>query len=107
MSFSRKMIAGALLVLAAGVPLLETWEALFLAAGLLALVTGTCRKEWWRLGAAVALVIAVIGIKAVLPRADIAEAHNAFLVIDDGEPLQQGLPAEVFRSWRAQFDSLY
>jgi hypothetical protein len=101
------VVVGALLVLAIGVPILETWKALFLAAGVLALVFGTCRSGWRRLGAAAAVVIAVIGLKSVLPRADIAEAHNAFLVIDGGEPLQQGLPPVIFQSWKARFDALY
>ena len=39
----------------------------------------------------IAIVIAILGIKAVLPRANLAEAHNAFLVIRDGEPLEREL----------------
>jgi hypothetical protein len=46
-------------------------------------------------------------MKAVLPRADIAEAHNPFMVLNDGEPLEQGLPPAVFLHWKAQFDALY
>jgi hypothetical protein len=102
-----RLVAGGLTVAAIGIPILETWEALFLAASLLALVFGESKPGWWRLGAAAGLVLAVVGCKTVLPRADIAEAHNAFMVIHDGEPLQRGLPAEVFRSWKAQFDTLY
>ena len=107
MSMATKAAAGTLLVLVAGAPLLETWEALLLVAGLLALVFGTCKPGWWRIWAAAGLVIAVIGIKGVLPRADIAEAHNVFLAVGEGEPLQMGLPSEVFESWKAQFDALY
>lgn len=107
MNVPTKLLAGCLLLLAVGMPVLDTWRALFLAAGLLALVFGTSRTERWRLAAAASLVLAVVGLKAVLPRADIAEAHNAFLVIHDSEALQQELPKEVFANWKAQFDALY
>jgi len=107
MSVVKKTVAGALLILATGVPVLETWEALLLAISALALVFSTCKPGWRPIGAATGVVIAVIALKAVLPRADIAEAHNAFLVINDGEPLERGLPPEIFRSWKAQFDALY
>jgi hypothetical protein len=89
------------------VPIVDTWEAVLLAVLVLALVFGTRRTGWWRLGAAAAVVLVVVSLKATLPRADIAEAHNAFLVIHDGEALQRGLPPEIFQSWKAQFDALY
>jgi len=102
-----KLTAVALALLAAGPPVLETWETLALAAALLALVFGECRRGWWRIPAAAVLVLAAMGLKGALPRADIAEAHNAFLLPRDGGPLEEGLPPEVFASWRAQFDALY
>ena len=107
MSLLVKLTAAALITLAVGVPILETWEALFLAATVMTLVFGTRRPGLWRLGAAAGAVLVIIGLKAVLPHANIAEGHNAFLVIGDGEPLQQGLPPEVFANWKAQFDALY
>lgn len=107
MSSLVKLTAVMLVTLAVGVPILETWEALFLAATVMTLVFGVCRPGAWRLAAAVGVVIAIIGLKAALPRANIAEGHNAFLVIGDGEPLQQGLPPEIFASWKAQLDALY
>lgn len=106
-SVLTRLIAAALVVAAIGVPVLETWEALFLAAIFLALMFGELKPGRWRLGVAAGLVLAVVGLKSVLPRADIAEAHNAFMVIHDGEALQRGLPTDVFRSWRAQFDAIY
>jgi len=102
-----KLGAAALLLVAAGPPILDTWEALALAMGVLALVFGHCRPGWWRTAAAAALVLAVAGLKDALPRADIAEAHHAFLIPRDGGPLEQGLPPDVFASWRAQFQALY
>src|SRR4051812_12446051 len=107
MSIGPKLIAGGLLVLVLGVPLLDTWQALSLAAGGLALVFGTSKPGLWRVGAAAAVAAAVVAVTAVLPRADIAEAHNAFLVVNDGEALERGLPPDIFRSWKAQFDALY
>ena len=107
MSVLTKLIAGALVLGAIGLPALETWEMLLLAASVLALVFGTARATPRRIGAAIALVATVMLLKGFLPRADIAEAHNAFLVLADGEPLERGLPEPVFRSWKAQFDELY
>ena len=63
-----KSIVAVLLVLAAGVPILETWESLLLAAALLAVVFGMPRPGAWRLAAAAVLVVAVLGAKTLLPR---------------------------------------
>jgi hypothetical protein len=102
-----KLAAAALVLLAVGVPVLETWEALFLAASWLAIVFGTCRAGRWRSVAALTVVVAVVGLKVLLPRANIAEAHNAFLVIGEGEALERGLPVQIFRSWKAHLDAFY
>ena len=102
-----KSVVALLMVFAIGVPILETWETVLLAVLLLALVFSIPRPGPWRLPLAMAAVLMVVGVKAVLPHADIAEAHNAFLVIHDGEALQRGLPPEIFQSWKAQFDALY
>jgi hypothetical protein len=102
-----KLISGALLVAALGLPILDTWKTLLLAAGALALVFGESRSSWRRLAAAAAVAAALLAARATLPRGDIAEGHNAFLVIDEGEALQRGLPPDVFPSWKAQFDALY
>lgn len=102
-----QLLAGVLIVAAIGVPILETWRALLLAVCLLALVSGTTRSGRWRVGAAIGIVAALLMLRTVLPRADIAEAHNAFLVLGPGEALERGLPAPVFRSWKEQFDALY
>ena len=102
-----KLLVATLLILVTGVPVLKAWESLVVAAGLLVLVFGTCRAGRWRLAAATIIVLGLIGLKAILPRADIAEAHNAFLVLQDGEALQRGLPPSIFGSWRAQLNALY
>ena len=107
MSAVTKTAALCLLLAVIGLPILETWEALTLALGVLTVLLSDRRPGTWRLCAAAAIILAIVGAKALLPRADIAEAHNAFLVLKDGEPLEQGLPPQVFRSWRAQFDALY
>ena len=107
MTRAIKPVAAALLVLVAGVPVLDTWVALLLAACLMALVFGTSHAQWWRVAAAAAIAITIVGLKGVLLRADIAEGHNVFLVAGDGEPLELLLPREVFHSWRSRFDALY
>ncbi len=107
LSCAAKLIVASAVVVAIGVPILATWKALLLGAILLGLVFGVWRPRVWRLAAAVSIALAAVGIKSTLPRADIAEAHNAFMVIGGGEPLQRGLPSEVFQSWKAQFDALY
>lgn len=86
---------------------METWKALLFAGAALALALGTGRTERWAVAIAVAAALGAASWRAVLPRADIAEAHNAFLVIGEGEALQRGLPPQVFRSWKMQFDALY
>ena len=102
-----QLLAGVLIVAAIGVPILETWRALLLAVCLLAVASGTARSGRWRMGVAVGMVAALLALRVVLPRADIAEAHNAFLVLGPGEALERGLPAPVFHSWKEQFDALY
>ena len=103
-----RAVAGVLVTVAIGVPMLETWETLLLAVAVLALVFGApVALTWKRVVAAVSIVAAVAGAKAILPRAGIAEAHNAFMITGPGQPLERGLPPEVFRSGKAQFDALY
>jgi hypothetical protein len=105
--FARNVIVGVLLLLVLGVPILETWRALLLAVGVLAVIFSVREPRWRRLVAAAAVVLAVVAVKALLPIADIAEGHNTFLVHHDGDVLQEGLPAEIFASWSTQFDALY
>lgn len=102
-----KLTAAGLVLTAIGLPILETWAALFLGMAVLGLVFSDVRPGWRGLAIAAGITVALVAFKAVLPRADIAEAHNAFLVMTDGEPLERGLPPVVFRSWKAQFDELY
>jgi len=102
-----KVGATLLLLFAVGVPVLETWEAILLGSTSLAVLFGVPRRGYRYLAAAAVVVIACVGLKSLLPRADIAEAHNAFLVKQAGEPLQRALPPEVFASWKSQFDALY
>ena len=103
----RRVGAACLVLLAIGVPVLDTWKVLFFGLTMLALVFGVGRPERKRLLVATLLVLTVVLLKAALPRADIAEGHNAFMVMRDGEPLQQGLPPLIFQNWKAQFDALY
>ena len=92
MSVLIKLGAGGLLLFLVGVPVVETWEALFLAAAWMAVVFATARTDPRRLVAAATIAFAVVGVRQILPRADISEGHNAFLVASEGEALQRGLP---------------
>ena len=105
--FLTRIAAGVFVAAAIGLPVLDTWEALLLVASLFLVVFSAGRPERWRLAAAAAIVLAIVGVKAVLPRADIAEAHNVFMLLGDGGPLQRGLPPEIFASWQAQFERLH
>lgn len=107
MNLSVKALCIGLLVLATGVPILQEWESLWLAVTVLAVVFGVRQPGSWRIAAAVAVVLVAVLLKAALPRADIAEGHNTFLVIRDGEALERSLPPDIFRSWKTQFDALY
>ena len=107
MSVLRKLATVALIVLALGVPMLETWRSLLFACAVLVVVFGAARDGWRPFATAVLVVAAAMTVATMLPRADIAEAHNAFLITGPGEALERGLPAAVFRNWRAQFDALY
>ena len=107
MHFLKKSLLGLLLLLVAGLPVLETWKVLGLAIGWLALVFSVCKPGWRRLCMSVCVTALLVGAKILLPQADISEGHNVFLAIKDGEALQQGLPAKVFASWKAQFDAIY
>lgn len=102
-----KFAAAVLVVLSAGVPILEGWKALLVASAILAIGFGTGPVSRRRMAVAAAVVLTVGGLKALLPRADIAEGHNAFLVLRDGEALERGLPPTIFRSWRQQFEAVY
>jgi hypothetical protein len=103
----RKVAVAALLAGSLGLPLIESWQALWFVGTLLAVLFGDVTRDRRRFVAAAALVAIGIGVRTALPRADIAEAHNAFLVIGSGESLERALPPEVFRHWKAQFDALY
>ena len=105
--FIGKVALAAMLVLIAGVPVLATWSALLLGGACGVLLFAEVREGWRPLAAAAVIASCAIGIGTLLPRADIAEAHNAFLVLRSGEPLERGLPHDVFQSWKRQFETVY
>jgi hypothetical protein len=106
-SLAKKCLAVMFAVLAMGMPILERWETLLLAGAVFVTIFGATKQGWRRVGVAAAILLLASAVKWTLPRADIAEAHNAFMVMDAGGPLERGLPPAVFRSWKAQFDALY
>lgn len=101
------LVAAVLLVSVLGVPMVDTWRVLLLAAGLLAIICGEVdRRRWRRMAAAVGIAAIVVAGKSVLPRADIAEGHNIFLVYDAPDVLEQ-LPPQIYASWKARFEAVY
>jgi hypothetical protein len=102
-----KLIVGLLVIAALGVPIIATWKALLLAVLLLAIVFGARKEGLVRIAVAATVAATAIAIRPLLPHADIAEAHNAFRIVREGEALERGLPPDVYRSWRAQFEALY
>ena len=105
-----KLIAAVLVIAVLGVPIVDTWRALLLVAGLFALcwsdvLSGPRARR--RAVGAVLIVVGVVAVKALLPRADIPEGHNVFLVYTGPDVLEKGLPPEVYSSWERQFNALY
>lgn len=107
MTLLGKAFAILLAVVAIGPPLLETWEALLLLAALLAVAAGSPILTWRRAAFAVAVVLVAAAVRGALPRADIAEAHQALLLQNDGGALERAIPPAIFRSWKAQFEARY
>jgi hypothetical protein len=106
-SWAWKLAASALLLLVVGLPILSIWSAMLFATTAFALVFGQRRIGWRPLAGAGLVAIVVFAAKVTLPRADLAEAHNALIIGGAGEPLERGLPPAVFRRWKAEFDARY
>ena len=87
--------------------MVDTWRVLLLAAGVLAIICSEVDSRGWRrIAAAAAIAMTVMAARSALPRADIAEGHNIFLVFNQPDVFDQ-LPAQIYASWQAQFDALY
>ena len=102
-----RLVLIVLLVIVVGVPVIETWRVMALTAGVLAVLFGTPVARPFPLTLAIAAALVVVGAKAALPKANLAEGHNAFIVLQDGEVLERSLPSRVFQNWKARFEALY
>jgi len=102
-----KIIAGILLLLLLGLPIVETWRMIILLGGIIALIHSNIRFDkkhtLWGIG----IIGTILIIKSLLPVAGIEEGHNIFLYLREGEALQKGLPSAVFDEWRQEFDKVY
>lgn len=106
-SWAVKVLAAGAIIVSIGLPIIASWKAWLLFACLLGLVFGIARSGALRIACVVGITLAACGVKSLLPRADIAEGHNAFLVANPDEALQRGLPPAIFENWKRQFDAFY
>lgn len=103
---SKFILAIALLIIL-GLPIIDFWKMFILLMGWLALINCEVRQDKWRMSAAVAIIVLLLVVKSLLPKAGIEEGHNAFLYLREGEAIERALPAAVFASWKEEFDRLY
>lgn len=111
MTRSNNLLLRALAILialgASGIPVNEPTRLIVFFMAAIWLGAGRLRLRFWNWAAAVAVLLLVtIGANSI-PIARIQEGHNIFVRISDGEALEQGLPAAVFKRMREQFDSRY
>jgi hypothetical protein len=105
--FWLKLAALALVVAGLGLPLNDLFRYAILVIATVLIFTGvitTGLKAW--IGAAAVVGLCVLAqIFLAAPR--IEEGHNVFVVDGPGGALAAGLPPEVFRFMRAEFDAKY
>jgi hypothetical protein len=105
--FWLKLAALALVVAGLGLPLNDLFHYAILVIATVLIFTGvitTGLKAW--IGAAAVVGLCVLAqIFLAAPR--IEEGHNVFVVDGPGGALAAGLPPEVFRFMRAEFDAKY
>ena len=107
MRFFRKLTVILSLLLVIGVPVLALWQAILLGVCCIFVIFGRARMGTAGMAWCAGIVLSVCLVKALVPRVDIAEAHNVFVYLTPGEKLEQGIPSTIFDSWKAQFDALY
>lgn len=99
-----KLVALALAVAAAGLPVNGIAIYALLVAAAVVVLTGIVRVTPQAWGAAVAIVVVGIGAQAVFAPPRIDEGFNVFL---PGAALQRDLPPDVYRYMSEQFDKRY
>lgn len=95
------------IVVCIGFPITDIFHfaVLFLAG--LVVAGGTIRLSARRFAIVFAVVLIVVLMKGLLPRAALEEGHNVFVTKEQGEPLEQGLPPEVFAYTKELFLKQY
>ena len=96
-----------ILIALIGIPILTMWEAILLGVGFVIVIAGSPKENSACFVKSFLVVLVVIVVKGLLPKANISEGHNIFLVIGNNEAIQRGLPSEIFASWKEQFDAIY
>ena len=103
----RKVAALALAVIAIGLPINQFATYLFLLIATVIIFTGEVSsraKAWF---AAVAIVLASVAAQWLVSPPRVAEGHNVFLPGPPDGALERGLPAEVYRHLKEEFDTQY
>lgn len=96
-----------LALFAAGIPLNEPSRLVIFFLAAIWLGAGRLRVGIWNWAAAFAVLAAVTIGAQLLPLPRIQEGHNIFVRISDGEALQRGLPAPVFKRMAELFDARF
>jgi len=91
----------------AGLPLTQDWKTLGFGILSVYLFTGTVQAGWRRFAGILLLASVVAGGRLALPRVDLQEGHNFFILKGEGDFLAEALPPTIYRDWKTQFDSIY
>jgi hypothetical protein len=103
----RKVAALALAVIAIGLPINQFATYLLLLIATVIIFTGEVRsraKAWF---AAAAIVLTSVAGQWLISPPRVAEGHNVFLPGPPDGALERGLPAEVYRHLKEEFDIQY
>ncbi len=103
----RKVAAFALAVIAVGLPINHLGAYLLLMIATVTIFAGEVNfraKAWF---AAIAIVLASVAGQWLVSPPRIAEGHNVFLPGPPGGALERGLPADVYRHLKDEFDAQY
>jgi hypothetical protein len=101
------MAALLLVIMALGLPLNDLFRYGLLMIAAVVILRGTIVLEARAWLTAVAVVLAAMLGTMLMPAPKIEEGHNVFVVDGRGGALEQGLPADAFRTMLAEFDQAY
>jgi hypothetical protein len=105
--FGPRLVVLLLVFAALGLPINDLLRYGLLIVSAVIIFTGrvSLKPGYWV--SACAIVVVAIAGKIALHTQPIEEGHNIFLVDGSGGALERGLPADVFRIARSEFDALY